>query len=200
MIDRRQFIARAARYGAAGAALGLGAGALGRALAQVPQSVDTEYEANEIVASVENFFGSTSQGIAQIVEKIFGDLGKPNAFIAGEEASAAIAVGLRYGDGWLYRKGAEPVRLFWQGPSIGFDAGLNASKVFTLVYNLGDPRQVFQRFPGVEGTYYFIAGIGVNYLRSGDVTLAPMRTGVGARAGVNVGYLHFTPEQEWFPL
>jgi hypothetical protein len=135
-----------------------------------------------------------------VVEKIFGDLGKPNAYITGEEVSGAVAVGLRYGDGRLYRKGQGSVKVYWQGPSIGFDIGANASKSFTLVYNLGRTEEIYQRFPGVEGTYYFIAGIGVNYQRSGRISLAPMRTGVGVRAGVNAGYLSYSRERSWLPF
>lgn len=159
-----------------------------------------EFNETEIVGAVANFFGTTSQGAGEVVERVFGDLGKPNAYIAGEEAGAAVAVGLRYGEGWLYRRRAEPLKLYWTGPSVGFDLGANASKCFTLVYGLRDVRDLFQRFPGAEGSYYFIAGIGVNYLRSSGITLAPMRTGIGARAGVNIGYLNFTEEREWVPF
>lgn len=162
--------------------------------------VTDEYREDEIVGSVANFFGTTSQGAAEVVERVFGDLGRPNAYIAGQEAGLAVAVGLRYGEGWLYRRNAQPVRCYWTGPSVGFDIGINASKCFTLVYDLRDVRDLFQRFPGVEGTYYFIAGIGVNYLRADGITLAPMRTGVGARAGVNVGYISMTDERQWVPL
>ena len=137
---------------------------------------------------------------AEVVERVFGDLGRPNAYISGEEAAAAVALGLRYGEGWLYRRNQQPMQLFWTGPSLGVDLGINASKVFTLVYDLQRPEQMFRRFPGVEGSYYFIAGLGVNYLKSDTITLAPMRTGLGARAGVNVGYLNFTPKREWVPL
>lgn len=164
------------------------------------EPVTDEYRQEEIIGEVENFFGVTSQAAAEVVQSIFGDLGRPNAYIAGEEASAAVALGLRYGEGWLYRRNQKPMQLFWTGPSLGVDLGINASKVFTLVYDLQQPEQIFQRIPGVEGSYYFIAGIGVNYLRAGNLTLAPMRTGLGARAGVNVGYLNFTPEREWVPL
>jgi hypothetical protein len=164
------------------------------------EPVTDEYRQEEITGAVENFFGVTAQASAEVVERIFGDLGRPNGYIAGEEASAAVALGLRYGEGWLYRRNQQPRQLFWTGPSLGVDLGINASKVFTLVYDLQTPEQIFQRFPGVEGSYYFIAGIGVNYLRAGNITLAPMRTGLGARIGVNVGYLNISPEREWLPL
>lgn len=161
---------------------------------------DDTYTQNEIVDAVANFFGVTSQAAAEVVEKIFADLGRPNAYIRGEELSGAIGVGLRYGEGTMIRKGYRNRKVYWQGPSIGFDLGANASKCFTLVYNINRQEEIFQRFPGVEGSYYFIAGIGVNYQRSGRISLAPMRTGVGLRAGVNAGYLHYTPEEEWFPI
>lgn len=164
------------------------------------EPVTEEYRQEEITGAVENFFGVTAQAAAEVVERIFGDLGRPNGYIAGEEAAAAVALGLRYGEGWLYRRSQQPMQLFWTGPSLGVDIGINASKVFTLVYDLQRPDQMFQRFPGVEGSYYFIAGLGVHYLKAEQITLAPIRTGLGARIGINVGYLNFTPEREWLPL
>ena len=109
-------------------------------------------------------------------------------------------MGLRYGKGWLIRKGYAPLRVYWQGPSVGWDFGANASKIFVLVYNLGDSDRLFQKFPGVEGSIYFVAGLGVNYMRANGITLAPMRTGVGLRAGVNAGYLTFTREESLNPF
>ena len=111
-----------------------------------------------------------------------------------------MVIGLRYGSGWLMRKNFEPKKVYWKGPSVGFDVGGNASKVFTLVYNLKKEKLLFRRFPGVEGSIYVIAGIGVMYMRSNGVTLAPMRTGVGWRAGINAQYEEFTEERDWFPL
>ena len=172
----------------------------GRSGYPADEPVTDQYRLEEITGAVENFFGVPSQGAAEVVERVFGDLGRPNAYIAGEEAALAVAVGLRYGEGWLYRRNKDPLQVFWTGPSVGFDVGANASKCFTLVYNLGSLDELFRRFPGAEGSYYFIAGIGVNYLRAGEVTLAPMRTGVGARAGVNIGYVNITREREWVPL
>jgi hypothetical protein len=134
------------------------------------------------------------------VQHIFADLGEPDAYIKGDEGSGAFVVGLRYGSGWLVRKQFQPKQVYWRGPSIGFDVGGNASKCFTLVYNLRDEKRLYQRFPGVEGSFYFVAGLGVNYQRSGGVTLAPIRTGVGLRAGVNAQYQVYTDERDWFPL
>jgi hypothetical protein len=164
------------------------------------EPVTDGFRQEEITGAVENFFGVTSQASAEVVERIFGDLGRPTAYIAGEEAGAAIAVGLRYGEGWLYRRNQDPLHIYWTGPSVGFDLGANAAKVFTLVYDLHTLEDLFGRFPSAEGSYYFIAGIGVNYLRNNGVTLAPMRTGAGVRAGISVGYLNITREREWVPL
>lgn len=161
---------------------------------------DDEFDAEEIFNEAADFFGETTEGLAKIVEKIFGDLGKPNGFITGEEVSGAFVVGLRYGKGTLHRKTEGETKVFWQGPSIGFDFGGNASKVFVLVYDLSATEDLFHRFPGVEGSFYFVAGLGANYQRVRGITLAPIRTGVGLRAGVNIGYLHFTRKHSWIPL
>lgn len=155
---------------------------------------------DEVLNKANAFFGETTEGLAKAIEKVFEDQGSPNAIIAGEEVSAAIAVGVRYGQGELQMVTGETHPVFWQGPSVGFDLGANASKVFTLVYNLNDPEVLFQRFPGVEGSVYVVAGVGVNYQRSGDVTLAPIRTGVGLRGGANVGYIHYTKKKSWLPF
>jgi hypothetical protein len=158
------------------------------------------FSENEILAKAEAFFGAVSKGLGQVVEKVFKEQGRPNAYITGEEASGAIGVGLRYGEGTLYPKACGARRVYWQGPSVGWDIGGNASKTFVLVYNLRDTDLIFQRFPGVEGTFYYVAGVGVNYQRSGDITLAPIRTGVGLRAGANIGYLHYTRKKSWLPF
>jgi hypothetical protein len=166
-----------------------------------PTSNDT-YTAGEIVQKGADFFGVATETMAKAVEKVFSQYGQPNAYIAGNEGSGAIVVGLRYGEGNLYmkRNGDRPTRVFWQGPSVGFDIGANASKSFTLVYNLPNPEAIYQRFPGVDGSYYFVAGIGVNYQQNGRIILAPMRTGIGLRAGVNAGYLAYTRERNYLPF
>jgi len=168
-------------------------GAVQQAADNVQQAAD-QFSQNEVVLAAANFFGTTTEAVAKAVQRVFADQGLPDAYITGDEGSGAVVIGLRYGQGWLIRKHAPPLRVYWQGPSVGFDLGANASKAFVLVYNLGSSDRLFQKFPGVEGSYYFIAGIGVNYLRASNITLAPMRTGVGLRAGVNAGYLTFTRE------
>jgi hypothetical protein len=191
-------------------ALGFAAFTLSTAAARAQDTVqDTQnaiedasdkFSQNEIVRAASGFFGKTTQVVAKAVEKIFSDEGLPDAYIEGSEGSGAFVVGLRYGSGYLIRKHQPPLKVYWQGPSVGFDVGGNASKSFTLIYNLRSSDNLFQKFPGVDGSYYFVAGIGVNYQRAGDITLAPMRTGVGLRAGVNVGYLTYTREQSINPF
>jgi hypothetical protein len=187
------------RLFAATAPLVLLASSLPMPLAAQENTTD-KYTQDEILTATKGFFGDTSKDLATIIEKVFKDQGEPNAYIVGEEAAGAIAVGVRYGNGWLHRKTAGNMRVFWQGPSLGFDLGANASKVFTLVYNIGSSGQIFQRYPGVEGTIYVVGGFGVNYQQRGNVILAPIRTGVGLRAGANIGYLSYTREQETLPF
>ncbi len=158
------------------------------------------YSRDEILASAKGFFGGTTSELAGLIERAFADFGEPVAYIEGEEGSGAFIVGLRYGQGYLQYKGGGRGPVFWQGPSVGFDYGGNASKVFTLVYNLRDTNKLFQRYPGVEGSLYVVAGFGLNYLRSDEIVLAPIRTGVGLRAGANVGYLHYTREPSYLPF
>src|ERR1700712_5714348 len=161
---------------------------------------DDTFSPNEIVQAGSDFFGVTTEVMAKAVQRVTEDLGQPDGYIKGDEGSGAFILGIRYGSGRLTRKGGEPKKVFWKGPSVGFDFGGNGAKVFTLVYNLHDEHDLYQRYPGVEGSIYFIAGIGVNYLRSGGVTLAPMRTGVGFRAGVNAHYQVYSDTRDWFPL
>ena len=168
--------------------------------ARAQESDEDTYSENDILAKAKGFFGTTTEGLAKAIEKVFADLGQPNAYITGEEISGAIGIGVRYGNGILNRKTGGSRKVYWQGPTIGFDFGADASKMFILIYHLPDTDTLFQRFPAVDGSFYFVAGVGVNYQRSGGITLAPIRTGVGLRAGVNVGYMHYTKEHSWIPL
>jgi hypothetical protein len=150
------------------------------------------YSQKEILSQVEQFFGHGAKDLAKVVQKAFADQGEPNAYIAGEEAGGAVVVGLRYGRGTLHMKDGVERKVYWQGPSIGIDFGGAASKVFVLIYHLRDPEQLFQRYPGVEGSLYFVGGVGVNYLQSGNVVIAPIRFGAGWRQGLSLGYMDFT--------
>ncbi len=158
------------------------------------------YTADEITKAGAKFFGLTTEAMAKGVQHVFGDFGEPDGYITGDEASGAFFVGFRYGAGFLIQKEREPVNVYWRGPSVGFDWGANASKCFTLIYNLKESRNIFQRFPGLEGAFYFVAGLGINYLRSGGVTLAHIRNGVGLRTGVNAHYQVYSETRDWFPL
>jgi hypothetical protein len=162
--------------------------------------VSDEYTQDEIYQAASNFFAQTSRDLADTIARAFEDNGRPNAYITGEEASGAIGIGLRYGNGILTRKKYDLSKIYWQGPSIGFDLGGDASKVFILIYHLENEQQLFQRIPGADGSAYLIGGVGMSYLQTGKLVLAPIQTGVGLRLGVNVGYLHFSPEHSWNPL
>ena len=161
---------------------------------------DETFSQNDVVVAASDFFGTTTAAVAKAVERVFAEQGLPDGYIKGSEGSGAIVVGLRYGSGFLIRKGRAPLKVYWQGPSIGFDIGGNASKCFTLVYNLRRPERLFQKFPGVEGSYYFIAGIGVNYQRADGITLAPVRAGLGLRLGASLGYLAYSRQRNVIPL
>jgi hypothetical protein len=158
------------------------------------------YSRDEIVNSASDFFGVTAEAAGAVIEKAFRDNGRPTGYIAGEEGAAAITIGLRYGKGLLYMKNRRPQTVYWQGPSIGWDLGGNAARVFTLCYDLQDPDEIYQRFPGVEGSAYFIGGLGLNYQRADTVTLAPIRAGVGLRLGANLGYLAYTRTRHILPF
>ena len=164
-----------------------------------PPKAET-YSRDEIVNSVSDFLGVTAEAAGGAIERVFKNNGRPTGYIAGEEGSGAIGVGARYGRGLLYMKGREPTEVFWRGPSVGWDFGGNASRVFTLCYSLDDPRDIFQRFPGVEGSAYFIGGLGVNYQRTEDIVLAPIRAGVGFRLGANIGYLAYSRKRNYIPF
>lgn len=166
---------------------------------QVATTQDT-YTQDEIARAAGDFFGTTSEAAGQAVARVFREQGRPVGYIRGEEASGAIGIGARYGKGTLTLRNGATREVYWQGPSIGFETQANASKAFILVYNLNDPDAIYQRFPGVSGSAYFVAGIGVNYQQAGDIVLAPMRSGVGLGAGVNVNYISFTRDRQVLPL
>jgi hypothetical protein len=158
------------------------------------------YSRDEIVNSVSDFMGVTAETAGGAVERVFAQNGRPTGYIAGEEGSGSFIVGARYGRGLLYMKDRPPLEVFWQGPSAGFDWGGNASRVFTLCYNLQVADAIYQRFPGVEGSAYFIGGLGVNYQKAAGITLAPIRAGVGLRLGANIGYLAYTRQRNVLPF
>ena len=163
------------------------------------RATDT-FEQDELLSAAEGVFGKGASGLAGLLEDILKDQGRPNAYIAGNEAAGAIGVGLRYGSGRMFHRieGERPV--YWTGPSIGFDVGGDANKVFVLVYNLYDSQELYKRFPAGEGRAYFVGGFSASYMRRGDVVLIPVRLGVGWRLGVNAGYMKFSEKQRWLPF
>ncbi|HWV52687.1 DUF1134 domain-containing protein [Pseudorhodoplanes sp.] len=165
-----------------------------------PQPGQPRYSSNEILESGHRFFGTVSRGLAQVVEKAFSDFGQPNGYILGEEAGGAFVAGLRYGEGTLYTKNAGDLRVFWQGPSIGLDAGGEGARTMMLVYNLPSTETIYNRFGGIDGSAYFIGGFGMTALGAGNVIVVPIRAGVGLRLGANIGYLKFTPQATWNPF
>lgn len=163
------------------------------------EEIDTFSQA-EAAEAIADFFGVSAEAGATTVEKIFAEQGRPTAYIAGQEASGAIGVGLRYGEGYLTMKTGGSQQVYWQGPSIGLDVGGDGSRVFMLVYNLHNPDFVYRRFPGVEGSAYLIAGLSVNYKYIDGVTLAEIRSGAGARLGANVGYINISRNKRILPF
>lgn len=158
------------------------------------------FEQNEILAAGHAFFGTITSGLANGIEYLFQNQGKPNAYILGEDAGGAFLLGLRYGEGSIHTKISPPEKVFWQGPTIGYDAGAEGSKTMILVYNLEDTSQIYDRYAGVQGAVYFIGGLSIQLQKHGNVTLALIRSGVGLRLGANVGYLNYTRTPSWNPL
>ena len=188
---------------AAMAALGLCVTALApvAANAQVQnQAGSSGYNIDEVVATGHQFFGTTSGSLAQVVEQAFQRFGLPNGYILGEEAAGAFFGGLRFGEGTLFTKNAGQHRIFWQGPSLGFDVGGDGARTMMLVYDLPSVEGIYGRFGGVTGSAYLVGGLGMTVLKRNDVVLVPIKTGLGARLGVNLGYLKLTPMPTWNPF
>jgi hypothetical protein len=169
------------------------------ALPAVSPAADS-YSDDEVIKAANEFFSTGAKDLANVLQKVLREKGQPMAIIRGEEAGGAVGVGLRYGRGELVYKGAGGRKVYWQGPSIGFDIGGNAVKVFALVYNLPSSDKLFQRFPGVDGSLYFVGGFGMNYVQAGKIALAPVRFGVGWRQGLNVGYMKFSEQRKVNPF
>lgn len=158
------------------------------------------YKQDDLIGAAEGVFGKGAQGLAGLIEDILKKQGEPNAYIVGREAGGALVLGVRYGSGTLHHKIEGELPAYWTGPSIGFDAGANAGNTFVLVYNLFDSEELYKRFPAGEGAAYLLGGFNASYLRRGDVVLIPIRVGVGARLGANVGYMKFRKKQNWVPF
>jgi hypothetical protein len=159
-----------------------------------------QYTVQEIIDAGHSFFGSTSGGLAKVVENAFDRYGLPNGYILGQEGSGAFIAGLTYGEGHLNTKNAGEHPLYWQGPSLGLDYGGQGTRVMMLVYNLANTQAIFTRFGGISGQAFVVAGVGMTALKNNDVVIVPIRTGIGARLGLNLGYLKITPEATWNPF
>jgi len=180
--------------GLAGASLLPVSGAL--AYQERPQ----KFAPDQLVDSGHRFFGTVSRGLAQVVEEASRRWGQPNAYILGQEASGAFVAGARYGEGTMYTRNAGKRPVYWQGPTIGIDAGLDGDRTMMLVYNLPEVEGIFRRYSGVDGAAYLIGGVGFTALNNNEVVVIPVRSGVGARIGMNLGYLKFTPQKTWNPF
>ncbi len=155
---------------------------------------------DDVFNAAEDLFGRGAEGLAGLIEKILRDQGEPAAYISGREAGGAFVLGVRYGSGTMRHHIEGDRAVYWTGPSIGFDFGANADKVFVLVYNLHDTQELFKRYPGAEGNVHVVGGFTAQYLRRGDVVLIPIRMGVGLRLGVNAGYMKFSENNRWLPF
>jgi len=164
------------------------------------QNQPSRFSSNEIIDTGHRFFGTVSRGFASVIEKAISQWGLPNGYILGQEGGGAFIGGLRYGEGTLYTKNAGDLRVYWQGPSVGFDWGGDGARTMMLVYNLPATGAIYQRFAGIDGSAYFVGGFGMTALTANNVVVVPIRSGVGLRLGANIGYLKFTPTATWNPF
>jgi hypothetical protein len=165
-----------------------------------PPAPQQEFTPGELVGAGHQFFGTVSRGLASVIETAVSRWGQPNGYVLGEEAGGAFIGGLRYGEGMLYTKNAGDLKVFWQGPTLGWDFGGEGARTMMLVYNLPATEAIYQRFAGIDGSAYLVGGFGMTALTASDIVLVPIRSGVGLRLGANLGYLKFTPVSTWNPF
>ena len=165
-----------------------------------PEQQQQAFTSGELVSAGQQFFGTVSRGLASLIERAVGQWGLPNGYVLGEEAGGAFFGGLRYGEGMLYTKNAGDLKVFWQGPTLGWDFGGDGARTMMLVYGLPATQAIYQRFGGIGGSAYFVGGFGMTALTASNIVLVPIRSGVGLRLGANVGYLNFTPQSTWNPF
>ncbi len=168
--------------------------------ADVATATSETYGEDDLIGAAEGVFGKGAEGLAKLIQDLLKNQGEPNGYIVGREAGGAFIVGARYGSGTLHHKIEGEKKVYWTGPSIGFDVGANAANTFVLVYNLYDSEDLYKRYPAGEGQAYFVGGLNASYLRRGDVVLIPIRVGAGLRLGINAGYMKFSKEQKWSPF
>lgn len=201
-LPRRQVLWDGLRAGLGLAVAGPALTAVSPVLAdRLPPNANPEtFRPEELVESGHRFFGTVSRGLALTVEEAGRRWGEPNGYILGQEGSGAFVAGLRYGEGVLYTRNSGQQKVYWQGPSLGFDVGGDGARTMMLVYNLPATRALFRRFGGIDGSAYFVGGFGMTAMTDGGIVVVPIRSGVGARLGVNVGYLKFTHQATWNPF
>jgi hypothetical protein len=193
--SRREIAVKLALIAAGGTALGWP-----RSAQAAAEDQPGEFSGDEVIRAGHHFFGTISRGLAEVVETATHRWGRPNGYILGQEASGAFVGGLRYGEGIMYTRNAGDLKVFWQGPSLGFDAGADGDRTMMLVYGLPAVNAVFRRFLGVDGSAYFVGGFGMTALTADRIVMVPIRSGLGARLGLNLGYLKFTPRATWNPF
>jgi hypothetical protein len=167
---------------------------------EVPEPARSRFSPQEIVDAGQRFFGGVSRDLALIVQRGASLWGLPNGYVLGQEGSGAFIGGLRYGEGMLYTKNAGDLRVYWQGPTLGWDAGAEGDRTMMLVYSLPATDAIYQRFAGVQGSAYVVGGLGMTVLTASNIVVVPIRSGIGLRLGASVGYLKFTPEPTWNPF
>jgi hypothetical protein len=158
------------------------------------------YTIDEIRTAARGVFGSISTNLASVIEYAFSNYGRPTAYVLGEEGGGAFIAGVRYGSGRLYAKRLPSTKVYWHGPSVGYDFGASGSRTLFLIYKLDEVRELYSGFSGIDGSAYFLGGAGITFLSNNKVIMAPIRTGIGIRLGANVGYLRFTPKPTWNPF
>jgi len=167
---------------------------------QLAEADSSTYAEDDLIGAAEGVFGKGAEGLARMIEKMLKEQGEPNAYIVGREGGGAFIAGVRYGSGTMHHKVEGERKVYWTGPSVGFDVGANAANTFVLVYNLWDSEELFERYPAGEGQAYVVGGLTASYLRKGDVVLIPIRMGAGLRLGINAGYMKFSKKQRWLPF
>ena len=169
--------------------------------ANLPPASQDGYTIEEIRDVTRGFFGTISTNLASVIEHSFKEMGRPTAYVLGTEGGGAFLAGLRFGQGTLYMRSERDTRqVYWHGPSVGTDFGASGSRTLFLIYRMGSANDLYRYFTGIDGSAYFVGGVGVTLLKGGSVIMAPIRTGVGMRLGANIGYVRFTEKPTWNPF
>ncbi len=165
-----------------------------------PESAQKGYTIDEVREITRGFFGTISTNLGSVIEYAFSTSGRPDGYVLGTEGGGAFLAGVRYGSGMLYLRDGGSQKVYWHGPSIGTDFGAAGSRTMFLIYNLATPEGLMRGFTGIDGSAYFVGGVGITFLKGGDVLMAPIRSGLGFRIGANLGYIRFTPRATWNPF